>query len=178
MNRGQIWIETVLYTLIAISLIGVVLAFVMPKINDAQDRAVVEQSIAALEVFDSKIDSILRASGNSRNVDMLIKRGVFYVNSSNDQIVIVLTDLNKPYSEPNIIIKRNRMSILSGMGQKTSSVYLSLNYSGIANITYELKDIDKKFNPAPTPYRFNIVNEGSGNEGNIDIISIVEISGR
>lgn len=178
MKKGQIWIETVLYTLIALALIGVVLAFVMPKINNAQDRAVVEQSIAALEVFDSKVDSILKASGNSRNVDILIKRGEFYINSSSDQIVIVLADLVKPYSEPNIPIKRNRMSILSKKGQKTSRVYISLNYSGVANITYDFKNIDKKFNQAPTPYRFNIANEGPGVESNIDVINIVEISGR
>jgi uncharacterized membrane-anchored protein YitT (DUF2179 family) len=34
---GQIWIETVLYTLIGLALIGMVLAFIMPKINETKE---------------------------------------------------------------------------------------------------------------------------------------------
>ena len=52
---GQIWIETVIYTLIGLALIGVVLAIVTPKINAAQERIIIEQSISALSAFHDKI---------------------------------------------------------------------------------------------------------------------------
>ena len=58
-KKGQVWIETVLYTLIGISLIGLVLAFVTPKINEAKDRAVVEQTINSLSTFDEKMNAAL-----------------------------------------------------------------------------------------------------------------------
>ena len=76
---GQIWIETVLYTLIAIVLIGTVLAFVTPKIKQAQDRAAIEQSIAVLDLFDEKIEAVLQLQGNSRNIDITVKRGELYI---------------------------------------------------------------------------------------------------
>ena len=51
-NKGQIWIETVLYTLIGLVLIGVTLAIVMPKINAARDRILVEQTASSMGVID------------------------------------------------------------------------------------------------------------------------------
>jgi uncharacterized protein (UPF0333 family) len=35
-KRGQIWVETVVYTLIALVMIGLVLAFAKPKIEELQ----------------------------------------------------------------------------------------------------------------------------------------------
>ena len=35
-KRGQIWVETVIYTLIALILIGLVLTFITPKIKEIQ----------------------------------------------------------------------------------------------------------------------------------------------
>ena len=37
-KRGQVWVETVIYTLIALALIGTVLAFVKPKVEEMQDK--------------------------------------------------------------------------------------------------------------------------------------------
>ena len=45
--KGQIWVETVLYTLIALALIGITLAFVMPKINESKNNLIVEQTISS-----------------------------------------------------------------------------------------------------------------------------------
>ena len=44
-KKGQIWVETVLYTLIGLALIGITLAIMMPKITQSREKVVVEQSI-------------------------------------------------------------------------------------------------------------------------------------
>ena len=44
-KRGQVWVETVIYTLIALVMIGLVLSFVQPKIMELQDKATLQQSI-------------------------------------------------------------------------------------------------------------------------------------
>ena len=44
-SKGQIWVETMVYTLIAFALIGIVLMFVKPKIEEIQDTSIIEQSI-------------------------------------------------------------------------------------------------------------------------------------
>ena len=42
-KHGQVWVETVIYTLIAFALIGTVLTFVKPKIEEMQDSAIISQ---------------------------------------------------------------------------------------------------------------------------------------
>ena len=44
-RKGQIWIETVIYTLIGLALIGLVLAILTPKIKEFGDRQIIEQTI-------------------------------------------------------------------------------------------------------------------------------------
>ena len=54
-SRGQVWVETVTYTLIALVLIGLVLSFTKPKIEELQDRTLIEQSIQVLKELDVAI---------------------------------------------------------------------------------------------------------------------------
>jgi hypothetical protein len=178
MNRkGQVWIETVLYTLIGLALIGVALGFIMPKINEARDKALVEQAIGSLNEVDSKVNEVIeRGTGNIRQTEFLMKKGEFYVNSKTDEIVFVLTGLSAPYSEPEpgVEVTSGRVKITSEVGQKTSIVTLKVSYN--VNITYNLREEDKKFNAAATAYKLSIENKGPLN-GKI-WVNIEEISNR
>jgi len=159
---GQVWIETVLYTLIGLALMGLALGFIMPKINAARDKALVEQAINSLAELDGKVSTAIQAgTGNIRQSELLMKKGELYINSSSDEIIFVLKDLTKPYSEPGVEIPFGRVNVKSEAGQKTSTVYLRLIYS--ANITYNGKDENKKFTPASTAYKFSIENKGTIN---------------
>lgn len=164
-KKGQVWVETVLYTLIILALIGLVLAFVSPRIQEEQDKIVIEQTIESLNLIDSKINAILEGGpNNKRIVEFGIKRGELIINSSNDKIIFILRDLNEPYSEPGVEINFGRIKILSVEGKKDNSVYLSLDYRTLANLTFEGDDLlDKKINPAAVPYQFTIENKGRGN---------------
>lgn len=159
-KKGQVWIETVLYTLIGLTLIGIALGLIMPRINEAQDRALVNQAINSLSDVDEKISEVLeRGSGNIRQAQFLMKRGELYVNSSSDEIVLVLSELDVLYSEPGVEIASGRVKIVSEEGQKTSTTYLKVSYS--ANLTYQGEDGTKKFSPAATPYTLSIENKGT-----------------
>ena len=74
-KRGQVWVETVIYTLIGLALIGLVLGFVSPRLDRARDDAVVEQSIGSLGDLDGKINEVLQAPGNVRQIDFTMKKG-------------------------------------------------------------------------------------------------------
>ena len=77
MERGQVWVETVLYTLIGLALIALVLAFVTPKINQSRDKIIVEQTINSLNEFDEKIGAVLSAPGNFSPSDLRpVKTGI------------------------------------------------------------------------------------------------------
>ncbi len=157
-NKGQVWIETVLYTLIGLALIGLVLAFATPKINESRDSIIIEQSIESLKVFDDKVNFVIaRGAGNVGVIDdFILQRGQVVINALNNSITFVIKDLSKPYTEPGIPVKYGRITIISEEGAKTSSVNLSVSYN--ANITYEKKEDTKILKSAATPYRFSIEN--------------------
>ncbi len=173
-KRGQVWIETVLYTLIALALIGLVLGFVMPKINQTKDKLIIEQTVSMLTLMDDKIGRAAESVGGSRKIEFTIKRGELYINSSSNKIVFVLNDLTKPYSTPGAIIKNGPVSILSEVQQKENKVSLSLDYSSRYNITYLDSDIDKKFNPSPTAYSFMVENKAVSGIVQLNIVPINE----
>lgn len=176
-KNGQVWIETVLYTLIGISLIALVLAFAMPKINEMKDKAVVEQTINSLNSLDDRINVVLQATGNKRLWELTIKRGEFYINSSTDEAIIVISDLGKPYMEVGSEVDFGKVKVASSQGSKYYIATMRLDYSNELNITYMSDDLkDVKFSPAPTPYRFTI--ESTGISSNYQGIDIVESSGR
>ena len=179
-KRGQVWVETVLYTLIGLALIGVVLAIVLPKINQTKDRIAVEQTIESLNVLDEKISDVLdRGVGNVRIIPAFtIKRGDLYFNASEDSVIFVIDDLSKPYSEPDIPIEIGRVKVISTEGQKFSKVILTLEYSGFANLSYFGAERTVKFTPSSVPYRFSMQNLGDKNNDGLFVIEITETSRR
>ncbi len=175
LRKGQVWIETVLYTLIGLTLIGIALGLIMPRINEARDNALVNQAINSLGEMDEKISEVLeRGSGNVRQAQFLMKKGELYINTTSDEIVFVLSGLERTYSEPGVEISSGRVKILSEKGQKTSTTYLRISYN--ANLTYQGGEEIKKFGPAATPYTLVIENKGPVNDR--ICIDIDEISNR
>ena len=160
-KRGQVWVETVLYTLIGLALIGLVLAFVTSKINEARDRITVDQTINSLNAIDEKVNAVLDAPGNRRFVEFTMKRGEFFVSPESNEIRFVISDLVKPYSEVGKEISVGRIVILSEEGQRDSIVTLTLSYEGIADIEYAGEEKEKKFTAASIPYKFSITNLGA-----------------
>lgn len=164
-KRGQVWVETVLYTLIGLGLIALVLAFVSPRITQEKERILVEQTIQSLNVIDDKINTVLeKGEGNRRVVEFGIGRGELHFNSTNDKIIFVFNDLKNPYTEPNVEYESvGRVKILSVEGRRTSQVFLTLDYGNSANLTFAGKDEDRKFDAAARPYEFSIENLGRNN---------------
>ena len=172
-NRGQIWVETVIYTLIGLALIGIVLAIATPKINETKDKIVVEQSIQSLSALDDKIlETLDWGQNNVRVAEFTMRRGELLIDPQIDQIIFTLSDLKKPYSEPGVSIAYGRILILTEQNQKTSSVKLMLNYSGIANITYQNEEVPKLFNSATIPYKFFIRNKPNLNSSETDFVQL------
>ena len=170
-KKAQVWIETVIYTLIAFSLIAAVLAFVKPKIDELQDKAVIEQSISLMKDFDSTVREIIRGgSGNKRILEIAIKEGSLIINGINDEVVFEI-DSNYVYSEPgkeipegNLIIKTEKKGNLNLVTLNRS--YVNDNY----NITFNGKDEIKTISKAATSYKISLTNKGKEDTTwNIDV---------
>jgi type II secretory pathway pseudopilin PulG len=168
-RKGQVWVETVIYTLIGLALIGLVLAILTPKIKEFRDRSVIEQTIESLNLFDSKITEVLDAPGNKRKINFRLDRGNIIINSSDDKIIYILDESNVRYSEPGFPLSIGRINVLTEELTETYKITLSLNY--VHNLTYDSSDKNKgEFSPVSVPYQFFVENKGIVNNKNwIDI---------
>jgi hypothetical protein len=163
MNKhGQVWVETVIYTLIGLALIGLVLAILTPKIKEFRDRSTIEQTIDSLNLVDSKVVDVLDAPGNKRKVNFRLERGKIVIEPKRDEVRYVLEESNVRYSEPGVPVNIGRIRILTEELTEKYKITLSLNYT--YNITYYGDDSGvEEFSPVSIPYEFFIENKGSIN---------------
>jgi hypothetical protein len=167
-KKGQVWVETVVYTLIGLSLIGLVLAIMTPQIKQYRDDNLIEQSIASFERFDSKVIEVVGAPGNKRKLEFGLSRGNFFINSTGDLIRFELSDSNSEYSENGENITLGRVNITTLKLSKKYKVILLMKFA--QNITYNGEDGDEhEFNPVSIPYNFFIENRGFDDNGVLQI---------
>lgn len=168
---GQVWIETVIYTVIGISLIAMVLAFVTPKVAQAKDKLAIEQSIRSLQEMDERMQDVMsKGDGNRRTLDFALKRGILAFNASGDTVVLTIIDVNKPYSEIGVPIKIGSVSVLSTRRAKNNMVALSIKSPYDLTYQGENKGDMKQLTASAIPYVLSIENVGN------QILNVREIS--
>jgi type II secretory pathway pseudopilin PulG len=162
-KRGQVWVETVIYTLIAFVMIGAVLTFVRPKIEEFQDKAIIEQTLAAFEDINNIIMSIVQGGvGNKRIPEMGLKKGLIKIDGEADKIIFEIEGKYAYGEDKQDVLVGNVMTYTENKG-KLTLVTLTLDYSDKYDITYQEKDELKLINKAATPYKIAISNNGKEN---------------
>jgi len=158
-KRGQIWVETVIYTLIGLSIIGILLAVIQPKINAQKDKLVIEQMIEIMNQIDERMDI---TPGNVRTLDLKLTRGSLFIDGDKDEIYWVLDDSRHKFSELGEEIKLGTVGVLTeGVGPW--KVTLTLNYTGL-DIKYNGQDINREIEPTASLYEMSIENLGVKDE--------------
>ncbi len=159
-KKGQIWVETIIYTLIAVSMIAAVLFFVQPKIKELQDKTIISQSIEVMRYIDSIIAEVGQGvPGNKREFEVGIKKGTLTFDGKDDKIIFKIKS-NYEYSEPEIAINEGDLEILTTKKGEDITVTLTVNYTQY-DLKYKGEDEVKILPAASTPYRVLISNEGS-----------------
>ena len=157
---GQVWVETVIYTLIGLSIIGILLAVSKPKIDEMRDNLLIEQTIESLNEIDSEIREVVNyGAGNQRDVELKVSRGRFVVDSVNDSLYWILNS-DKMYSEPGEVVKIGERFNVTTTGTGPWEVRLSI--SSPVDLTYDGGQDLKEINAASTPYKLYIRNAGGG----------------
>lgn len=164
-SKGQVWVETVIYTLIAFVMIGLILAFVKPKIEEYQDKATIEQSLSLVNEIDSVVKEIVqRGSGNQREVEMKLNEGTLKISGIGDRIVFEM-ESRYQYSEPGADYTDGNLVISTEEKGELNVVSITREYSSIYNITYSDEETIKTVSKAPTPYKLLILNKGVESDG-------------
>jgi len=164
-HRGQVWIETVIYTLIAFVMIGLVLSFAKPKIEEIQDRAILQQSTEMMKQIDVTILT-MGAAGNQRISEIGIKEGNLKIDGVNDKIIFEL-ESQSVYSEPGKKINDGSIEILTEKRSGYNLVSLTRDYNKNYDLKFEGKDELKIISHSSTSYDLTIRNEGAGDDNRI-----------
>lgn len=175
-KKAQVWVETVIYTLIALVVIGLFISFAKPKIEEIQDKSIIEQSVSMLEAIDSiMLDIVQGGAGNQRVIDLGIKKGTLTIDGVNDQLSFVLegkytyTEPGDAGAEGSPVNVGNVIATTSKRGS-LSKVTLISNYSDKYDIKYNGGDQIKALFKAPVAYKITIYNQGEvGGKPVIDI---------
>ena len=168
-RRGQIWVETIIYTLIAFALIGLVLAFVKPKIEEIQDKGIIDQSISVLVDIDLIIKT-LGDPGNQRIINLGISKGIFNIDGENNKLFFEI-ESRYIYSEPGRNVTIGNIIVLTEKKGKINDVTLTRNYEGEYDITHQNMNELKEIGKTSTSYTILIANKGE-NALNETIINI------
>jgi hypothetical protein len=159
-RHAQVWVETVLYTLIAFTIIGLVLTYIKPEIEKFQDKSLIKQSITLMSDLNSKISEVSKnGEGNKRILEISVKKGYLNINGVNDSVAFELESLY-PYTEPEEKYSEQGVEISTVEKSGKNKISLLSNYSETLNITYAGKEETKIISPSSTFYRLYIENKG------------------
>lgn len=168
MKKAQVWIETVIYTLIGIAIIGILLSVVLPKVNSMRDKLTIEQTITSLTNLHATIADVQnKAPGNKREIDITVSKGRFVIDSANDAIIWKL-DSTYQYSAFDTPIDIGALTV-NTIKANPYEVDLSQNYTATANITTSDREDLKELAAAPSPYKIFIENKGPSPDGRTQI---------
>ncbi len=161
-RKGQVWVETVIYTLIGLAIIGLVLAGAMPKIKQKKDEMAISKSIKALGNIDDNIYTVSRAIGNRRVINLDVKRGTFIIDPSANTISWIL-DSSFAYSQVGKTVQFGNINITT-TEHGNFKVKLKIKYN--MDIQYDEDNTNQKqFSVAPIPYKLIIENAGVDKNG-------------
>ncbi len=163
-RQGQVWMETLLYTVVGLAIIGTVLSFALPKLEQNKERASIAEQISTLKILDALVLELANApAGNTRIYSVSIDKGIMTIDGSKDTISFSIPEVGAKYSEEGVSLNDGRVSVLtSAAGKKKYNVDLTTSYDTLGiDITADEQDRIIEFTPAPTPYTLQIAREQS-----------------
>jgi hypothetical protein len=157
-KKGQVWVETVVYLLIAFVMMGLVLSFIRPKIEEMRDRTIIEQSLGIMKEIDNSITTI-GSPGNRRLIEVGIRKGTLMINASNDIITFEMDSIYE-YTENGTSVQVGNIQATTVERGRSNRITLTRDFSDGYDLTYDNQQNDKTLTKASNPYRLFLTNEG------------------
>ena len=158
--RAQVWVETVIYTLVGLVIIAIILSTALPQINRAKDRNVLTQTINAMNDIDSKIQEVVQVPGNLGIVELRIAKGRMVIDSVDSLIIYTLEDTPLKYGEVDQQLQENGVTIITKKNGNNFNLIVTKNYTNSISITVDGEKGLKTLQPGATPYKLQIENIG------------------
>ncbi len=159
-KNAQIWVETVIYTLIGLTIIAILLSIAMPQIEKMKDKSVITQTTDALNILNSKILEAEESVGSIRIVNLKIAKGKLEINSIENKIVYSLEKTQFEMTQAGEAIKEGNIIIETKKASNKFDIFLTMNYNTTLNITYNGEKKSKIMQGGTAPYKIIIENKG------------------
>lgn len=163
-RKGQIWIETAIYTLIGLTIIAIVLSIATPQIEKAKERAIVTQTADALNLLNNEIQKVEQTAGTVKVVNFKITKGKLDIDSKNNKLVYTLEDTKLEFSQENQTIQEGDLYLLTEKSGRSFDISLELRLDGL-NVTFGGDKKSQVLHGAGTPYKIRIENVGDNDIG-------------
>ena len=170
-KRGQIWVETAIYTLIGLTIIAIILSIATPEIEKMKERTIIKQTITALNELSDEIQNVEQATGSVKIVFFKITKGKLDINSKLNKIIYTLENTNLEFSEEGERIKERGIIFQTEKHGQRFNVILELDLNSTLNITFNNKNEIKTLYGATSPYEIRMENVGDnpiGDKTHID----------
>ena len=158
-KHSQIWVETAVYTLIGLTLIAIIIAMANPQIQKIKDKAIIEQTISAMNILDEKILEVQQSEGRVGKVVFKIAKGRLEINSNDNLIQYIFEDTKLELSEPGVEIKQGNIILKTEKSGARFNIILLMRYN--IDITNKNNEEIKLLQEGATPYNILIENKGS-----------------
>jgi len=167
-KRGQIWVETVLYTLIAFILISLVLSIARPKIEEIRDNAILEQTAETMRGFDNLIRSPeFLDAGNKREIELGLKKGYLKIDGINNQLAFEM-ECGSEFSEPGQDVADGNLILHTRQVGEVYHVNMTIDYDSAYDFTINGENETKQLGASSIPYTIFITNKGGSDKTVID----------
>jgi len=129
-KRGQVWVETVIYTLIAFALIGSVLAFIKPEIDKQKDKSILVYELGMMNSLDETFNRVMQSSpGNVGTFQLSIRKGTLIIDGS-------VRNKDTPLDQPPV--KKDKIQFIMESNYEYSEAGIGvINVSGGTGITVD-----------------------------------------
>jgi len=139
-NKAQVWIETVIYTLIGLTIITIIISAATPQIEKIKDKGIVTNMFGVLDDLDSKISAVMQAEGAIRNVPIVMSKGSLEINSSDNFLRYTLDNTRLELSEPGEEIIQANIKIKTERMGSRFRIILTREYNDL-NITFNNENV-------------------------------------
>jgi len=158
-NYGQIWVETAIYTLIGLTIIGIILSIATPEIEKIKERSIISQTRDALVILNDEIQKVSQTEGNIKIVEFKITKGKLDINPNGNEINYTLENTKLEFSEEGQEIKQGDINLTTQKVGKRFNVVLRLYYNNL-DLTFNKDNKIKTLHPSSSSYKIKIENVG------------------
>ncbi|HKL24150.1 MAG TPA: hypothetical protein VJ912_02330 [Candidatus Nanoarchaeia archaeon] len=167
-KKAQVWVETVVYTLIAFAMIGLVLSFIKPNIDENKDKAILEQSVNIMNRINYKMNEIKDVQGNKRRLELSIEKGFLVIDGIEDRISFELEESNYKYSEPGTFVEDGDFVFYTMKKGKYYEVNITRDYNNY-DLVFQGEDKVKRIHASPTKYFLFLSSKKNEDNGKMQI---------